>query len=98
MGAFRGSCRQIRRHPKEGRLGLSQKFFSTTLFSFVLNVFCHCEEPEGRRGKSRTNFVRLKVHAVNFPIKGVIVSEANNYKGNRRLPKISFATLAMTPS
>jgi hypothetical protein len=28
---------------------------------------------------------------LNFPLKGVIVSEANNYQGNRRLPEICFA-------
>jgi hypothetical protein len=28
---------------------------------------------------------------VNIPLMGVIVSGANNYRGNLRLPKISFA-------
>ena len=34
------------------------------------------------------NYVHLKVHCVNFPSKGVIVSKAYNYESNRRLLEI----------
>ena len=43
--------------------------------------------------QSRTNFVRLKVHCVNFLITGVIVSIANNDQGNRRLLEICHVAL-----
>jgi hypothetical protein len=73
------------------RRGAVLKILFHHSFLFCVNVFCHCEEPGGRRGKSLTNFVRLKVHCVNFPLMGVIVSRANNYQGNRRLPEIRYA-------
>ena len=39
------------------------------------------------------NCVSLKVHYVNFPSKGVLVSKANNYESNRRLLEISHIAL-----
>jgi hypothetical protein len=46
-----------------------------------------------RRSKSRGNCVSLKVHFVNFPAVGVIVSKTNNDQGNRRLPEICHVAL-----
>jgi hypothetical protein len=40
-----------------------------------------------------TNYVRLEVHFVNFPSKGVNVSKANNYGSNRRLLEFRHVAL-----